>query len=178
MRRQGDEVVVNVQLIDARNDRHIWANTLIRELTDIQAESELATEIAEQLRATLTAHRKSTSWPPSDANSRMPTSFTCKREPDLTQPRHLARGLQRSGRAALQQVITLDPNFRPGARAARVDCGASLSLIMSQPTLGNEGPREAEAALRLQPDLAEGTSALGQCIYWMDQDYDEGSGTI
>src|SRR5438132_3170990 len=59
VRREGDQVVVNVQLIDARTDRHIWANRYDRTLTDaLGLQGELASEIAEALRASLTADEK------------------------------------------------------------------------------------------------------------------------
>src|SRR5205823_7750339 len=55
VQRSGDAVRVNVQLIKAATDSHLWADTLDRKLTDIfSVESEVAKAIAEQLRAHLT----------------------------------------------------------------------------------------------------------------------------
>ena len=54
VRRDGKRVRINVQLIDASNDRHLWAQVYDRELTDVFAiQSELAQEIASALKATL-----------------------------------------------------------------------------------------------------------------------------
>ena len=55
MQKNGDAVRVNVQLIKAANDSHLWADTFDRKLTDIFAvESEIATKIADNLQAKLT----------------------------------------------------------------------------------------------------------------------------
>ena len=71
VQKSGDAVRVNVQLIKAANDSHLWADTFDRKLTDIfSVESEVAKAIADQLRAHLTgreeaSHRRQTdrqSW--------------------------------------------------------------------------------------------------------------------
>ena len=55
MQKSGDSVRVNVQLIKAASDSHLWADTFDRKLTDIfSVESEVAKAIADQLRAKLT----------------------------------------------------------------------------------------------------------------------------
>ena len=54
VRRAGNRVLVNVQLIDARNDRHLWAERYDRTVADsIGLQGELATQIAAALKATL-----------------------------------------------------------------------------------------------------------------------------
>src|SRR5439155_3763366 len=59
VRREKDRVVVNAQLIDARSDRHVWANRYDRNLSDaLGLEGELAAEIADALRASLTPDEK------------------------------------------------------------------------------------------------------------------------
>src|SRR4030095_6703289 len=59
VRRDRDRVVVNAQLIDARSDRHLWANRYDRTIADsLGLEGELAAEIAEALRASLTPDEK------------------------------------------------------------------------------------------------------------------------
>ena len=58
MRREGKRVRVNVQLIDATNDKHLWAQNYDRELTDVFAiQTDLAQEIASALKATQTLIR-------------------------------------------------------------------------------------------------------------------------
>src|SRR5438874_6762253 len=59
VQKSGDIVRVNVQLIKAANDSHLWADTLDRKLTDIlSVESEVAKAIADQLRAKLTGEEE------------------------------------------------------------------------------------------------------------------------
>src|SRR5439155_13662785 len=59
VRHEGNRVVVNVQLIDALRDRHLWANRYDRTLTDsLGLQGELATEIADALRVTLSPEEK------------------------------------------------------------------------------------------------------------------------
>ncbi len=57
VRRSGDRVRVNVQLIDANTDEHIWANDYDRDVTDVFAiQSDLAREIANALQGEAVAH--------------------------------------------------------------------------------------------------------------------------
>ena len=59
MQKTADVVRVNVQLIKAANDSHLWADTFDRRLTDIlSVESEVARAIADQLRAKLTGREE------------------------------------------------------------------------------------------------------------------------
>ena len=59
MQRAGDQVRVNVQLIKAQTDSHLWADTFDRKLTDVFAiESEIAKGIAESLQAKLTGREE------------------------------------------------------------------------------------------------------------------------
>ena len=59
VQKSGDAVRVNVQLIKAANDSHLWADTFDRKLTDIfSVESEVAKAIADQLRAKLTGREE------------------------------------------------------------------------------------------------------------------------
>src|SRR5438094_9120907 len=59
VQRAGSKVRVNAQLIDARNDKHLWAKTYDRELADVFAiETELAQAIADELQAKLTSSEK------------------------------------------------------------------------------------------------------------------------
>ena len=59
VRRAGNRVLVNVQLIDARNDQHLWAERYDRTVADsIGLQGELATQIAAALKATLAPEEK------------------------------------------------------------------------------------------------------------------------
>ena len=70
MQKSGDAVRVNVQLIKAANDSHLWADTFDRKLTDVfSVESEVAKAIAEQLRAKLTGQEEASHRRQTDAKS-------------------------------------------------------------------------------------------------------------
>jgi TolB-like protein len=171
VRREGDRIVVNVQLIDARTDRHIWANRYDRTLTDsLGLQGELASEIAEALRASLTADEKvRVAIKPTqnaDAYVFYLRANQISRNPDT---------LLEDYKAAEQlfgQAIALDANFAVAhARLASV-CAEVFHYYEPTDAWKTKARTEAEVALRLQPDLAEAHFALGQCIYWMDQDYE------
>jgi len=171
VRREGNRIVVNVQLIDARTDRHIWANRYDRTLTDsLGLQGELASEIAEALRASLTADEKvRVAIKPTqnaDAYVFYLRANQISRNPDT---------LLEDYKAAEQlfgQAIALDANFAVAhARLASV-CAEVFHYYEPTDAWKTKARTEAEAALRLQPNLGEAHFALGQCIYWMDQDYE------
>src|SRR6266699_5286447 len=171
VRREGDRVVVNVQLIDARNDRHIWANRYDRTLVDsLGLQGELASEIADALRANLSADEKArvAIKPTQNPNAYVfyLRANQISRNPDtLLQDYKTAEQL-------FMQAIALDPNF--ALAHARLASVRAEIFHYYEPTDAwkLKARQEAEIALRLQPDIAEAHFALGQCIYWMDQDYD------
>ena len=78
VQKSGDAVRVNVQLIKAANDSHLWADTFDRKLTDIfSVESEVARAIAEQLRAKLTGQEEQVIAAKPTDNPSKPTMPTC-----------------------------------------------------------------------------------------------------
>jgi len=171
VRREGDRVVVNVQLIDARNDRHIWANRYDRTLVDsLGLQGELAGEIADALRANLSADEKArvAIKPTQNPNAYVfyLRANQISRNPDtLLQDYKTAEQL-------FMQAITLDPDF--ALAHARLASVRAEVFHFYEPTDAwkTKARTEAETALRLQPNLAEAHLALGQCIYWMDHDYE------
>src|SRR5882724_7122841 len=171
VRREGDPVVVNIQLIDARTDRHIWANRYDRTLADsLGLQGELASEIAEALRATLSTHEQArvTAKPTQnpDAYVFYLRANQISRNPDT---------LLEDYKAAEQlymQAIALDPDFAL-AHARLASIRAEIFHFYEPLDRWKTSARaEAEIALRLQPNVAEAHFALGQCIFWMDGDYD------
>ena len=119
VQKSGDSVRVNVQLIKAANDSHVWADTFDRKLTDIlSVESEVAKAIAEQLRATLTGQEEQliAAKPTRNPDAYV---FLSARESDLPQSRYVAGGLQ-DCRAALHAGNRTGPKFRTCSRAARI----------------------------------------------------------
>ncbi len=171
VRREGDRVVVNVQLVDAQSARQIWANRYDRTLADsLGLQGELASEIADALRATLSTDEQArvTAKPTQnpDAYVFYLRANQLSRNPDT---------LLEDYKAAEQlymQAIALDPNFALAhARLASV-CAEIFHYYEPTEDWKTKALTEAQIALRLQPNLAEAHLALGQCIYWMDQDYE------
>ncbi|PWT85563.1 MAG: hypothetical protein C5B58_02900 [Acidobacteria bacterium] len=171
VRREGDRVVVNVQLIDARNDRHIWANRYDRTLTDsLGLQGELASEIADNLSATLSADEKArvTTKPTQNADAYV---FYLRANQISRNPDTLLEDYKAAEQLYLQ-AIALDRDFALAhARLASV-CAEIFHYYEPTESWKTKAHTEAQIALGLQPELAEAHLALGQCIYWMDQDYE------
>jgi TolB-like protein/Tfp pilus assembly protein PilF len=172
VRKEGDRVVVNVQLIDTRNNRQIWANRYDRTLVDsLGLQGELANEIADKLRATLSDDEKALA---AAKPTRNPDAYVfylranqISRNPDTLLEDY------KTAEQLYMQAIELDPNFALAhARLASV-CAEVFRYYEPTDSWRTKARAEAETALRLRPNLAEGHFALGQCIYWMDQDYDK-----
>ena len=171
VRREGNRVVVNVQLIDAMHDRHLWANRYDRKLEDaLGLQGELAAEIADALRVTLSADEKARVEKKPTANAEAYVVYLranhIERNPDtLLEDYKIAERLY-------EQAITLDPKF--ALAHARLAATRAQIFHFYEPldSWRKKAREDAEIALRLQPNLAEAHFALGQCIYWMDGDYD------
>src|ERR1700736_3795889 len=172
VQKSGDAVRVNVQLIKAANDSHLWADTFDRKLTDIfSVESEVAKAIAEQLRAKLTGQEeqviaaKPTDNPEAHDAYLRGLAYTLK---TLNTPAN-SLGAQKY----LREAVRLDPKFALSwALLSQVDAGGYLTQNL-QPTLAlrEEARQAAETALNLQPNLGEALHAKGFYHYACLKDY-------
>ena len=171
VRKDDDRVVVNVQLIDVQKNQQIWANRYDRTLVDsLGLQGELAGEIADTLRATLSEDEKAraTNKPTQNADAYV---FYLRANQISQNPDALLEDYE-TAEQLYTQAIELDPNFALAhARLASV-CAEIYRYYQPTDVWKTKARTEAESALRLQPNLAEAHFALGQCIYWMDQDYD------
>ena len=173
VQKSGDAVRVNVQLIKAANDSHLWADTFDRKLTDIfSVESEVAKAIAEQLRAHLSGREeqeiaaKPTDNPEAYDAYLRGLAYTLK---TATTPAN-ALGAQKY----LREAVRLDPKFALSwALLSYVDSRGYLTESL-QPTvaLREEARQAAETALTLQPNLGEAVLAKGAYHYFCLKDYD------
>jgi serine/threonine protein kinase/Tfp pilus assembly protein PilF len=176
VQKSADTVRVNVQLINAANDSHLWSDTFDRKLTDIfSVESDVAKTIADQLRAKLTGDEqqvitaKPTSNPQAYDSYLRGLAYTLKTA--FTPENSL--GAQKY----VKEAVRLDPNFALGwALLSYVDASGYLTQSL-QPTvaLRDEAREAAETALRLQPNLGEGLLATGFYHYACLKDYDTAS---
>jgi TolB-like protein/Tfp pilus assembly protein PilF len=173
VQKSGEAVRVNVQLIKAANDSHLWADTFDRKLTDIfSVESEVAKAIADQLRAKLTGHEEQViAAKPTDNVEAYDAylrglAYTLK----TTVTPANALGAQKY----LREAVRLDPKFALGwALLSFVDSNGYLTATL-QPTvaLREEARQAAETALTLQSNLGEAVWAKGYYHYACLKDYD------
>ncbi len=171
VRRIGSRVRVNVQLIDANNDEHIWAEDYDRDLTDVFAiQTDLAQKIASALRAKLSPNEKA-------RLDRRPTQnpdayLLFLQAHDYASQREMFRDTSLKAEPLFEQAIKLDPNFALAF--------AGLSMVESWlyhtsdpvPARREKARLNADEALRLQPDLPEGHLALGFSYYYGDRNYE------
>jgi TolB-like protein/Tfp pilus assembly protein PilF len=173
VQRSGDAVRVNVQLIKAANDSHLWGDTFDRKLTDVfSVESEVAKAIADQLQAKLTGREeqviaaKPTDNPEAYDAYLRGLAYTLK---TANTPVNTL-GAQKY----LREAVRLDPKF--ALAWALLSYADSLGYITAtlQPTvaLHNEARQAAETALTLQPNLGEAVLAKGYYYYSCLKDYD------
>jgi TolB-like protein/class 3 adenylate cyclase/Tfp pilus assembly protein PilF len=163
VQKSGDTVRVNVQLIKATSDSHLWADTFDRKLTDIfSVESEVAKAIADQLRAKLTGQEeqvitaKPTDNPEAYDAYLRGLAYTLKAE--ITPANAL--GAQKY----LREAVRLDPKFAIAwAELASAESFGYYTLTL-QPTaaLRAEAADAANTAIALQPNLGEALLAKGR----------------
>jgi TolB-like protein/class 3 adenylate cyclase/Tfp pilus assembly protein PilF len=173
VQKSADSVRVNVQLIKAANDSHLWSDTYDRKLTDIfSVESEVAKAIADQLRAKLTGQEeqviaaKPTDNPEAYDAYLRGLAYTLKPLP--TSANTLA------AQKYLKEAVRLDPKFALAwARLSYTDAYGYLTVSLPPTVALREEARQAsETALTLQPNLGEAVLAKGQYHYGCLKDYD------
>jgi TolB-like protein/Flp pilus assembly protein TadD len=169
VRRVGNRVRINVQLINAETDEHIWAQDYDRDLTDVFAiQSDLAQKIASELRAKLSPLEK-------EQVSRKPTEsgeayLAFVEAQNLhAQVREYEKLLQ--AEQLYERAVQLDPNF--GLAWARLSHLHSwlFQTYEKVPARRQRARELAQRALGLQPDLPEAHLALGYSYYYGDRDY-------
>jgi TolB-like protein/Tfp pilus assembly protein PilF len=173
VRRAGNRVRVNAQLINAQTDAHIWADTFDRELTNLFAlQSELAERITAALRASLSAHER--------ASMRIhPTSDLAAyelflRARDLFHWSGVGDPLENGEKALrlIDQAVARDPQF-----ALAYCLGSRLNAELywfghdRSRTRLNNAKTAADVALRLQPDLGDAHLALAFFHYYGYRNY-------
>ncbi len=173
VQKMGDAVRVNVQLIKAVSDSHLWADTFDRKLTDIfSVESEVAKTIADQLRVKLTGQEEQVIAAKPTDNVEAYDAYLRGLAYNLKTATTPANSL--GAQKYLSEAVRLDPKFALAwALLAYVDARGYLQLTL-QPTdaLREEAGRAAETALNLQPNLGEALVAKGYYYYACLKDYD------
>src|SRR6266487_3175415 len=170
VRRIGNRVRVNVQLINAENDEHIWAEDYDRDLTDVFAiQTDLAKKISGELQAKLSPAEKAQMERKPTENGEAYLAFV--------QAQNLGCALEdfdklKQSEQLYDRAVQLDPNFAVAL--------ARSSLLQSWIVHNFDRTSErrekaralAERALRFQPDLPEAHLAVGYSYYYGDNNYD------
>ena len=172
VQKVGGRVRINVQLIDAQRDEHLWAELYDRSLTDIfTVQSELATRIAESLQATLSgAERKAAAEKPT---SNLAAYDAYLRGIDLLSRPGQTEENERKAGDAYAEAVRLDPRFAQ-AWAALSRVNASLYFLQFDTSAARkEAARSAaEQATRLDPSSPETLLANAYYRYHVERDYD------
>ena len=171
VQKSGDRAHINVQLIQADSDAHLWAQSYDRELTDIFAvEAEVAKRVADSLSATLSPQEKARVETKPTDNADAYVLYLRAREYQ-TRPDTLLQDF-RAAAKLYEQAIALDPNF--ALAHARLSATTIQIYHFFEPTgeLKRKAHAEATESLRLQPNLGEGHLALGLHFYYGEANYD------
>jgi TolB-like protein/Tfp pilus assembly protein PilF len=170
VRRIGNRVRVNVQLINASNDEHMWAEDYDRDLTDVFAiQTDLARQIVRELQAKLSPTEKAQIERKPTENGEAYLAFV--------QAHNLQNAFEDFGKLKQSEqlyarAIELDPKF--ALALARYSQLESWIFHIFDPTRERRQKARAlaEQALQLQPDLPEAHLAMGFSYYYGDNNYD------
>ncbi|PYJ09065.1 MAG: hypothetical protein DME93_13695 [Verrucomicrobia bacterium] len=170
VRRVGNRVRVNVQLICADTDEHLWAEDYDRELTDVFAiQTDLAQKIAEALQAKLSPGEKSRMERKPTENGEAYLAFV--------QAQNLTCAVEdfdklKQGEQLYERAVQLDPNFALALARSSLLQSWIVHTFDRTPERREKARTLAERALQLQPDLPEAHLALGSSYYYGDNNYD------
>src|SRR5437660_2635090 len=175
VQRAANRIRVNAQLIDARNDAHLWAQTYDRDLADVFAiQSEIAKAIADQLQARLSPSEKNAIERPPTADVTAFDLYTRAKNLLLT------TGLTTNAPAIylqavdlLNQAVARDPSFFQ-AYCQLAYTHDNLYFLGNDHTPARLALAEAaiQAAFRLRPDAGESHLARAENLYRGYLDYD------
>jgi TolB-like protein/Tfp pilus assembly protein PilF len=180
VQRSGNRVRVNAQLIDARTDSHLWAQTYDRDLADVFAiQTEIARAISDQLQAKLSATEKAAiEQPPTadlaafDLYSRAKTLLTGMDTSDIGK-NNLLKAVE-----LLEQAIGRDPTFVQAY--CQMASAHDYLYFFFDHTPARLALAEAaiQRALQLAPDAAEVHLALAQHFYHGREDFDRAQAEV
>jgi TolB-like protein/Tfp pilus assembly protein PilF len=175
VQRAANKIRVNAQLIDARTDTHLWAQTYDRDLADVFAiQSEIAKAIADQLQAKLSPNeKKAIEQPPTtdlaafDLYSRarsllLTAGFSATSEPD-----------ERKAIELLDEAVKHDSSFFDAycQLAYAHEIAYAVRGYDHTPARLDLAEAAVQAATRLRPDAAETHLARAQYLYYGLRDY-------
>src|SRR6266513_6073214 len=175
VQKAGDKVRVNVQLIDARTDTHLWAKSYDRDFEDVLGvESEVSQEIAEALQANLSPSESHVlaSVGTHDAEA---YDLFLRGEYEFHQAQSILVDLDAYDRAEAfyRQALTHDPNFADAAAAlARSRLYRHWNFSLLAPAEFGEVKSLIDHAIALAPNSPEAHLALGRFFYYGHRQYE------
>jgi serine/threonine protein kinase/tetratricopeptide (TPR) repeat protein len=165
VQRAGARVRVNVQLIDARNDAHLWAEHYDRDLADIFAiQSEIAERIADQLRAKLSTAEKAAIAERPTADPVAYAYYTKAKEMDLSVNWEGGEKSLNQKVELLEKAVERDPNFAL-AYCVLAKTQVDLSHVTQDNKYLERAKKAAETAVRVRPDLGEAHLELARYYF-------------
>ena len=177
VQRVGNTVRINVQLIDAAKDTHLWAESYDRELKDIfSVESEVAQAVADALQARLLPAESARI---ANVPTKNPQAYDRFLEAEYFLKQIYWTSTKDPGPVArraeelYQDAIALDPAFALAyAQLSYLKSTVYWFGIDPSPAVIAAARSAAEQALRFQPDLPEAHLAMGYVHYWGHRDYE------
>src|ERR1700726_476150 len=170
VQKSGEAVRVNVQLIKAANDSHLWADTFDRKLTDIfSVESEVAKAIAEQLRVHLTGREEQViAAKPTDN----PAAYDAYLRGLAIEHNQYGFDAEAGAAQAYLESVRLDPTFALAWANLAIARSPLYLYGVDATTNSAAAVRDAaDRAMTLQPDLAEAWAAQGAYRYRVARDF-------
>jgi serine/threonine protein kinase/Flp pilus assembly protein TadD len=175
VQRAGERIRVSAQLIDARTDSHVWAEHYDRDFTDVFAiESEIAQQIADQLRSKLSPIEKARlQLRPTESGE----AYLVYLQAQAALTRSQSQDDLEKVAQLYQKAIQLDPSFALAfARLSYTE--STLYLGTGNPSSLEKARTAANEATRLQPALPESHLALGYLYYRGERDYERALGEL
>jgi TolB-like protein/Flp pilus assembly protein TadD len=171
VRRSGNQVRINVQLIDATSDQHVWAEDYDGELTDIfKMQTELAHKIAAALQAKLSPSEREHMERKPTMNDEAYLNYVLGH--DLQDAYENSEKLKQA-EEKYERAITLDPQFALAfARYSQLESWI-VHTFDKTPARKQKARILAERAIALQPDLPEAHLAVGYVDYYVDNNFED-----
>jgi eukaryotic-like serine/threonine-protein kinase len=165
--RSGQQVRITAQLIEARSDKHVWANSYTRELRDIlMLQSDVARAIADEIKIQITPHEWSVLTEVGQVN---PDAYEMTLKGryfwNRRTPESLIRAIE-----FYQQAVTIDPNYAEAYRGLGGSY-AVLGVFFADPReVFPKAVANIEKALELDANVIAGNLGLG--VYYMNHMWD------
>ena len=174
VQKVADQVRINVQLISAQTDSHLWADTYDRKLTDIfGVESEIAKRIADSLQAKLTGREEEALTVKPTNNPEAYDAYLRGLAFEARSYFNYSSDLVRKAAGFYERAVQLDPDFALAwARLSRANANLYFGRGVETTSARRDAAKSAlEHAQKLEPNSPETLLALGYYQYWVLRDY-------